>query len=161
MLVNPYGSCTVISRCPAEHGFIMLWKHCRSRSEGFCRNHPIRIHTVAKLFKETCLQLEWRRLTCLTVWYKTGIRVVYRNMSSDMKFPIRWHVRPAKAHTSLRIRAVWSEPLLVARIFLWVLRYWLNIIWVSKLERILHRLLRVIPHCWKSHVAAHIQHGEG
>ena len=35
------------------------------------------------------------------------------NMSRDMRFPTMWYVRPAKAQTSLRIRAVWSEPLLV------------------------------------------------
>ena len=27
-----------------------------------------------------------------------------------MRFPTMWYVRPAKAQTSLRIRAVWSEP---------------------------------------------------
>ena len=32
------------------------------------------------------------------------------NMSRDMRFPTMWYVRPAKAQTSLRIRAVWSEP---------------------------------------------------
>ena len=35
------------------------------------------------------------------------------DMSRDMRFPTMWYVRPAKAQTSLRIRAVWSEPLLV------------------------------------------------
>ena len=34
-----------------------------------------------------------------------------------MRFPTTWYVRPAMAQTSLRIRAVWSEPLLVAWIF--------------------------------------------
>ena len=34
-----------------------------------------------------------------------------------MRFPTMWYVRPAKAQTSLHIRAVWSEPLLVAWIF--------------------------------------------
>ena len=38
-------------------------------------------------------------------------------MSRDMRFPTMWYVRPAKAQTSLRIRTVWSEPLLVACIF--------------------------------------------
>ena len=38
-------------------------------------------------------------------------------MSRDMRFPTMWHVRPAKAQTSLRIRTVWSEPLLVTWIF--------------------------------------------
>ena len=35
-------------------------------------------------------------------------------MSREMRFPTMWYVRPAKAQTSLRIRADWSEPLLVA-----------------------------------------------
>ena len=34
-----------------------------------------------------------------------------------MRFPTLWYVWPAKAQTSLRIRADWSEPLLVAWIF--------------------------------------------
>ena len=34
-----------------------------------------------------------------------------------MRFPTMWYVRPDKAQISLRIRAVWSEPLLVAWIF--------------------------------------------
>ena len=34
-----------------------------------------------------------------------------------MRFPAMWYVRPTKAQTSQRIRAVWSEPLLVALIF--------------------------------------------
>ena len=34
-----------------------------------------------------------------------------------MRFPTMWYVRPAKAQTSLRIRTVWSEPLLVAWLF--------------------------------------------
>ena len=32
-----------------------------------------------------------------------------------MGFLAMWYVRQAKAQTSLRIRAVWSEPLLVAK----------------------------------------------
>ena len=35
-------------------------------------------------------------------------------MSRNMRFPTMQYVRPAKAQTSLRIRAGWSEPLLVA-----------------------------------------------
>ena len=36
------------------------------------------------------------------------------NVSQCMRFPTMWYVRPAKPQISLRIRAVWSEPLLVA-----------------------------------------------
>ena len=38
-------------------------------------------------------------------------------LSNNLKFPTMWYVLPAKAWTSLRIRAVWSEPLIVAWIF--------------------------------------------
>ena len=38
-------------------------------------------------------------------------------MSRDMRFPTMWYVRPVKPQISLRIRAVWSESLLVAWIF--------------------------------------------
>ena len=37
--------------------------------------------------------------------------------ADNMRFQTMWYVRPAKAQTSLRIRAVWSEHLLVAWIF--------------------------------------------
>ena len=39
------------------------------------------------------------------------------DMSQCMRFPTMWYARPAKPQISLRIRAVWTEPLLVARIF--------------------------------------------
>ena len=45
------------------------------------------------------------------VWF--GIK----KMSQCMRFPTMWCVRPAKPQISLRIRAVWSEPLLVAWVF--------------------------------------------
>ena len=35
-----------------------------------------------------------------------------------MRFPTMWYVRPAKAQTSLRICAVWSEHLQVAKYFM-------------------------------------------
>ena len=38
-------------------------------------------------------------------------------MSQCMSFPTMWYVRPAKPQISLRIRAVWSEPLLIAWVF--------------------------------------------
>ena len=62
-------------------------------------------------------------------------------MSCHMRFPTMWYVRPIKPQISLRIRAVWSEPLLVASIFY---ERW-AIDWASfgdpKLKRMLHRLL--------------------
>ena len=63
------------------------------------------------------------------------------NMSSDMRFPTMWYVRPAKAQTSLRIRAVCSEPLQVA----WIIYECSAASWtafgVSKLKIRLHRLV--------------------
>ena len=44
-----------------------------------------------------------------------NVLIVY--VSHDMRFPTMWYARPAKAQTSLRICAVWSEPLLLAWIF--------------------------------------------
>ena len=60
-------------------------------------------------------------------------------MSRDMRFPTMWYVRPAKAQISLRIRAVWSEPLLIAWIFYECLATDRTAFGVSKLKRRLHR----------------------
>ena len=62
-------------------------------------------------------------------------------LSRDMRFPTMWYVRPAKAQTSLRIRAVWSEPLLVACIFYECKSTDWTSFGVSKLKRRLHRLV--------------------
>ena len=56
----------------------------------------------------TCLKEEQKPLNTQNVIVQ---------MSRDMRFPTMWYVRPPKAQTSLRIRAAWSEPLLVAWIF--------------------------------------------
>ena len=60
-----------------------------------------------------------------------------------MRFPTIWYVRPAKAQTSLRIRADWSEPLLVAWIFYdcWATDW--TLFEVSKLNRRLYKLVWV------------------
>ena len=55
-------------------------------------------------------EMIWHKGSLLS-WPSTKIA---QYMSRDMIFPTMWCVRPAKAQTSLRIRAVWSEPLLVA-----------------------------------------------
>ena len=90
------------------------------------------------------------RLTCLNQWYiqltlsgpETPKRIRWQ-MSRDMRFPKMWHVRPAKAEMSLRIRAVWSEHLLVA----WILYdCWATdrtVFGAAKLKRRLHRLVWV------------------
>ena len=54
-----------------------------------------------------------------------------------------WYVRPAKPQISLRIHAVWSEPLLVAWIFNECYATDWTSFWVSKLKRRLHRLVWV------------------
>ena len=60
-----------------------------------------------------------------------------------MRFPTMWHVRPAKPQISLRIFAVWSEPLLVAWVFSNCKATGWTPFGVSKLKRRLHRLVWV------------------
>ena len=79
-----------------------------------------------------------------------------------MSFPTMWHMRPAKAQINLRIPAVWPEPLLVPWIFCDCQATDWTAFGVSKLNKRLHRLCWVsmtnviMPHCWKSHVMAHM-----
>ena len=67
----------------------------------------------------------------------------------------------ASDQPALHIRAIWSEPLLVAWIFYECLATDWTSFGVSKFKRRLHRLAWVydcqMPHCWKSHVAAHLK----
>ena len=80
----------------------------------------------------TCVCMQWRLLqdctdeqACLILhWLTLSQDLELAQLSQCMRFPTMWYVRPAKAQTSLHIRAVWSELLLV-----WVLSYWLNTIW--------------------------------
>ena len=58
-------------------------------------------------------------------------------------FQKMWYVRPAKAQTRLRIRAVWSEPLIVAWIFYACKATDWTPFRISKLKRRLHRLVWV------------------
>ena len=60
-----------------------------------------------------------------------------------MRFPTMWYVRLAKTQTSLRIRAVWSEPLLVVCIFYDCKATDWTQFRVSKLNRRFHRLVWV------------------
>ena len=64
-------------------------------------------------------------------------------MSRDMRFPTMWYVGPAKPQTSLHIRAVWSEPLLVAWIFYDSSATDQTSFGVSQLKRWLHSLVWV------------------
>ena len=84
----------------------------------------------------------------------------YQHLSRDMRFPTMRYVRLARPQISLRICAVWSEPLLVAWIFFKCLATdWTSFGFFSKLKRRLHRLVWVytcqMQHCWKSHVTTH------
>ena len=94
--------------------------------------------------------------------------VLQNEMSHDMRFATMWYVRPAKPQISLRIRVVWSEPLLVAWIFYECLATYWTSFGVSKLKIRLHRpvwvytcqnatLLEITCHgsnvlyqCWKN-----------
>ena len=58
------------------------------------------------------------------IWFYTVFNSVYilfhtvlKDLSQCMRFPTMWYVRPAKPQISLRIRAVWPEPLLVVWVF--------------------------------------------
>ena len=76
-----------------------------------------------------------------------------------MIFQTMWYVRPAKTQISLRIHAVWSEPLLVAWIF-----YDCKLLTEHNLEFLsikggctgssVSTLVKML-HCGKSHVASH------
>ena len=84
----------------------------------------------------TCIYVFWDRLIVITnigvyfivllilsmdnTWTENCKTLVFGgnlNLSRGMRFPTMWYIRPAKPQISLRICAVWSDPLLVARIF--------------------------------------------
>ena len=64
------------------------------------------------------------------------------HFSRDMRFSTMWYVRRAEPQISLRIRAVWSEHMLVVWIFYQYLATDQTAFWVSKLKRRQHRLVR-------------------
>ena len=128
-------------------------------------------------FRQAAAWSPWRDVTILitlrhdvtTSWAKRKLpRASSRlEMSRDMRFPTMWYVWPAKTQISLRIHAVWSEPLLVAWIFYECYDTDWTSFWVSKLKRRLHRLVWVYT-CqnatfivWKAHVAAQITNPHG
>ena len=77
-----------------------------------------------------------------------------------MSFPTIWYVPPAKPQISLRIRAVWSKPLLFVRIFDdCKLLTEQNLEFLSLKGGCLGSSVSTLvkmSHCWKSHIAAHI-----
>ena len=76
---------------------------------------------------------------------------IITKMSQCMRIPTMWYVRPAKPQISLRIRAVWSEPLLVAWIFFDTSATDWTSFGVSMPKRRLHRLVWVYT-CQKCHI---------
>ena len=82
----------------------------------------------------------------------------YKKMSRGMRFPTMWYVRPAQPQISLRIRAVWSEPLLVTCLFHKCLATNWTTFGDSKLKRRLHRLVWVYT-CQKATLLEISYHG--
>ena len=64
--------------------------------------------TVYRVFHDMCQSFD--------TFIQVGIICLcdFNHVSQCMGFPTVWYVRPAKPQISLRIRAVGSEPLLVA-----------------------------------------------
>ena len=77
-------------------------------------------------------------------------------MSRDMRFPKMWYVRPAKAQTSLRIRADWSELLPESSMTVKLLtKQHLEVLCLKGGCTGLSESTYVkMPHCWKSHAMA-------
>ena len=75
-------------------------------------------------------------------------------ISRGMRFPTMWYMRPAMPQISLRIQAVWSEPLQVAWKFYECLATDCTLVGVSKLKGnwtgLSESTLVKMPHCWKS-----------
>ena len=81
-------------------------------------------------------------------------------MTQCIRFPTIRYVRPAKPQINLRIRAVWSEPLIVAWVFYDCYATDWTPFGVSSLKgccRGSSESTHVkMPHCWKSHDTAQI-----
>ena len=104
-----------------------VWTECRSWS-GFKLFAKVISRQQKSPLVRTEISITYEKLTMNSMCLKTVLGVkqqvprvleciwVY-DMSQCMRFPTIWYVRPAKPQISLRIRAVWSEPLLVAWVF--------------------------------------------
>ena len=81
-------------------------------------------------------------------------------MSHDNGFPTMWYVRLAKDQNSLRIGAIWSEPLLViehSMIVKLLTEHHLECLSLKGGCRGSSESTHVkMPHCWKSYTLAHI-----
>ena len=98
----PVGAFHLFSRVPI-HIFLRKPMATQFSQENSCQ---IRINLIEMVPNLIC------RILCRQWHCRFPI-----HMRCDIRFPTKWYVRPAKAQTSLRICADWSEPLLVAWIF--------------------------------------------
>ena len=71
-------------------------------------------HNLYGVLCQVWYLIVWIPYMCLLPYFDS---VSAHYLSQCMRFPTMCYVRPAKPQTSLRVRAVWSEPLLVAWIF--------------------------------------------
>ena len=97
---------------------MVILKHCTDKGikYGFLRSTGL-VGDVKNLGFNISV-LIWRTSVRLkkTVFLSLVLRM-FIDISCNMRFPTMWYVWPANAQTSLRIRAVWPEPLLVTWIF--------------------------------------------
>ena len=92
-------------------------------------------------------------------FFDRDVKHHHKQMSHDKRFPTMWYVRLTKPQVSLRIRAVWSGPMLVAyfmRVKLLTEHHLEFLILKGGCTGSSESTLVKIPHCWKSHVAAQI-----
>ena len=105
---------------------------------------------ICMRYKTKCIPFHGILFTCEPVLH----------MSQCMRFPTMWYVRPAKAQTSLRICAVWSEPCSLLEYSMSVkllTKHPLEVLSLKTSCRGLSEstLLKML-HCWKSHVTVHL-----
>ena len=105
---------------------------CKMPLNAYALFAVIKVSKGAKI-RNRCDQVK-RYSTTQMVW---NAYELYLQMSRYMRFLTMWYVQ----RVSLRIRAVWSEPLLVVWIYYEYLATAQTAFWLSKLKRRLHRLV--------------------
>ena len=102
------------------HRNVMIWAQKQMNTVSTSSRHKFSVFSFTPFHKNIwsldLLEIDGHTVSILTC---NGVSkaIILIEMSQCMRFPTMWYVRPAKPQTSLRIRAVWSEPLLVAWIF--------------------------------------------
>ena len=147
--------------------YVPMWRHQQRRvilhqiNDWFipilgCTLKPARIYSLQEKRKNMVMRFQ----SPLCIYYQryqkyqkrhntveehnlNGKRKTTEKISQCMRFPTMWYVRPAKPQISLCICAVWSEPLLVARISYECYATDWTPFEVSKPKRRLHRLVWV------------------